>query len=382
MSFKDPLSRVSPETIPSEQPDKDRVEAAEVKRPRLTSLDAFRGLTVALMLLVNNIALGEHTPKQLVHAPWGEWVHVADLVFPWFLFCAGLSLPFSYHSAQKRGETGAGWIRKSLGRMISLFIMGLILDSAIAHSFKFGMGVLQLIAVSSFVAALVMPLRVRWRGIIAAALLGGYAALLVWMPIPGTGHAVFSESVNIVGYLNQDFFEPIGLRGLPSVIPTAALVILGTIVGEALGVRDRKLLPVFAAGGVMTVIAAFWSLGHPMSKAIWTPPYILFGAGTGTLAVTFLALLLDGQKIAKLAAPLAVLGSNPLVAYAGPILIKVLILQTIVLANGHNLQDNWLNANIATFGRLSGGWAYTLEYIAATWIILALMRAKNIALRL
>src|ERR1700679_1217462 len=70
---------------------------------RLTSLDAFRGLTVFLMLLVNNIALDTQTPSQLTHAGWNGGGTIADLVFPWFLLCVGLAIPLSANSARKKG---------------------------------------------------------------------------------------------------------------------------------------------------------------------------------------------------------------------------------------------------------------------------------------
>ncbi|RYG57127.1 DUF1624 domain-containing protein, partial [bacterium] len=205
-----------------------------VKTPRLTSLDAFRGATVALMLLVNNMALDEATPAQLQHASWGETIRIADLVFPWFLLCAGLSLPFSYRSAKHRGVSYGAWAMKALSRAVGLLLLGMFLDSAYNRQPTLGLGVLQLIGLASLVAALLMPLKPLARGIVALAVLLGYGAALALLTVPDQGRPVLSEHANLVLYLNDTFFRPIGLRGLPSVLPTAALVVLGSLVGGAL----------------------------------------------------------------------------------------------------------------------------------------------------
>lgn len=354
------------------------------KTPRLTSLDAFRGATVALMLLVNNLALdaAKATPTQLVHAPFGEWARLADLVFPWFLLCAGLSMPFSYRSAKRRGTSYGGWTRKGLGRATGLLLLGMLLDSSVNHRPTFGLGVLQLIGLASLVAALLMPLKPVVRGLIAAGLLGAYGAALAWIPVPTHGRTVLTEHANLVLYLNEVYFRPLGLRGLPSVVPTSALVLMGSLVGEALA-KPQGRLRVFLSGlGLAGVGAGWFLMGHPMAKAIWTAPYILFSGGLGTAIVGVLSALLDGRPWAILTAPLNVFGANPLIAYAGPILVKTLILQNWTISDGRTIQEAWLETMMTRFGAFEGGWAYTLGYIALTWIVLAWMRRKGMVLRL
>ena len=363
--------------------DRTEVEAsAKPKSPRLTSLDAFRGATVALMLLVNNLALDESTPAQLVHAPFGEWARLADLVFPWFLLCAGLSMPLSYRSALRRGVSYGAWAKKAAGRAVGLLVLGMVLDSAVYHQPTFGLGVLQLIGLASLVAALIMPLKPLTRGIVAGSLLAMYGAALAWIPVPTEGRQILTEHSNLVLYLNDTFLRPIGLRGLPSVVPTAALVILGTLVGGALAQSHRRLA-VFLYGLLIAAIGAVWFvLGHPMSKEIWTAPYILFAGGLGAAIVGLMAYLLDGRPWAKIAAPLNVFGANPLVAYAGPILVKTLVLQVLVLSDGKTIQEDWVAAMQTRFGHDLGGWLYTLGYIALTWAVLAWMRARNVTLKI
>lgn len=361
----------------------EKVEEPKAKKsPRLTSLDAFRGATVALMLLVNNLALDEATPKPLVHAPFGQWASLADLVFPWFLLCAGLSLPFSYRSAVRRGVSYGAWVRKAVTRAIGLLVLGMVLDSAIMHEATYGLGVLQLIGLASLVAALLIPLRPVGRGLVAAGLLAAYGAALALIPVPTVGRQVISEHVNLVNYINDVYFLHLGLRGLPSVIPTSALVIIGSIVGGALATAHHRWRVMFAGLLVTAAGAAWFMMGHPMSKEIWTPPYILFAGGIGTAIVAILAYLLDGRPWAKIAEPLNVFGANPLVAYAGPILVKCLLLQVIVLSDGKTIQQDWVAAMQTRFGHDNGGWIYTLSYMALTWAILAWMRQRNVTLKM
>ena len=134
--------------------------------------------------------------------------------------------------------------------------------------------------------------------------------------------------------------------------------------------------------GIASIGAVWFMLGHPMSKEIWTAPYILFAGGLGTAIVGVLAFLLDGRPWAKIAAPLNVFGANPLVAYAGPILVKTLFLQTIVLSDGKTMQQDWLAAMQTRFGHDTGGWVYTLSYIALAWAVLAWMRERNVTLKM
>src|SRR5206468_3937629 len=87
---------------------------------RLTSLDAFRGLAILGMLLVNNAALDTATPSPLTHAPWNGGVHFADLVYPWFLLIVGVAIPFSAAASRARGIPTWKYDLKILGRAVAL----------------------------------------------------------------------------------------------------------------------------------------------------------------------------------------------------------------------------------------------------------------------
>src|ERR1700742_3807250 len=70
---------------------------------RLMSLDLFRGVTIAGMILVNNAGNEPASYWPLRHAEWNGWTPT-DLVFPFFLFIVGVAIPFSFG---RRSESGA-----------------------------------------------------------------------------------------------------------------------------------------------------------------------------------------------------------------------------------------------------------------------------------
>lgn len=139
------------------------------QRPgRLVSLDAFRGLTIALMLLVNNTALDTATPIQLTHAPWNGGIRLADLVFPWFLFCVGVAIPFASASFAKRGLPVWRYDLKALSRAVLLILLGCLIDSSLAKHPILDLGVLQIIGLAYLVGALLYELPSLRRGLLAA----------------------------------------------------------------------------------------------------------------------------------------------------------------------------------------------------------------------
>lgn len=349
---------------------------------RLLALDALRGLTVLLMLLVNNMAIGDATPEQLMHAPFGG-VSLADLVFPWFLFCMGASIPPSAASfARKELPPGRYYIRV-LSRSALLFGLGLFLTSSLAHAPVWALDVLQLIALAYLAAALLCRLAPQVGALLlmAGVLLVGYWAAIRFVPVPGVGPGIFEEDRNLLLYLNHTYLEPLGLRGLLSVVPTAALALLGAAVSQTLlrkGLRDPLLL--LGLGGLEVSAGYAWSLDLPFSKAYWTPPYILLSAGLATLLLTGFYLLLDRKGWHFAAWPLTIPGSNALLAYLAPILLKVWVLQDWKLGQ-QSLQQAWLAWLVERWGTVGGGWLYTLAYILSWWLVLAWLYRKRIFLR-
>jgi predicted acyltransferase len=340
------------------------------------------------MLLVNNVALDEKTPKELMHAPWNLGMTLADLVFPWFLFCVGVALPFSRASFAKSKKSQFAYLGKAFLRAGALVIIGVLLDSAINHRLGFALGVLQLIGLAYFVAAVAYEARLWVRVVFATVLLATYGFAFRHISFAGSPAGLFEESNNWAHHINSTYLEKYQLRGLLSTIPTAALVLYGSLVGDVL--RDpkadpiKKLLGILVSAIALIALGDIWNVFLPFNKPLWTPSYILVTGGIGALILASIYVVVDLGRQRWLAYPFRIFGSNAILAYVAPILVKVMILQIIVVqtkSGSQNLQKaiiEWLKGN---YGNVPGGWAYTGAYIFFWWLVLWVLYQRKLFLR-
>src|SRR6185437_11010283 len=172
---------------------------------RLASLDVFRGLTIAAMILVNNSGDGQHTYWPLEHAKWNGWTPT-DLIFPFFLFIVGVSMVFSFSSRTARGQTRKHLLLHVLKRSTIIFALGLFLyayPKFDVHTARIP-GVLQRIAVVYLIASAIFLYTGRVaRVVITGALLILYWLLLTRVPVPGIGVGVLTMDGNLVGYIDR-----------------------------------------------------------------------------------------------------------------------------------------------------------------------------------
>ena len=356
---------------------------------RLVALDAFRGLTILGMLLVNNTAMGAATPKQFLHAEWNGGVHFADLVFPWFLFIVGVAIPYAFASHLRKGLSLPQHLLKAADRTAVLFLLGCFIDSSIAKQPIIGLGVLQLIGLAYFAGVLIYQLPAVWRLATALGLLVAHWAAIRFIPIPDQGAGAFRETGNLIYYLNEAYLHRYHLNGIISVIPTSALVIIGAFVGDLL--RDDKKRPeikvmcMLVGGGVLALIGWLWNLDLPFNKPLWTASYILYTAGLGSVVLGLLYLVIDIRKCRLWAFPLIVFGTNAILAYVLPIAVKVYIFQgwMVSMPNGSELplQQAALQWLTTYAGSACGGWLYTSGYIVFWWFVILLFYRKKIFLR-
>lgn len=336
------------------------------------------------MLLVNNAALDTATPKQLMHAPWNGGVHMADLVFPWFLFCVGVAIPFAYESFRRKGLPLWQFHLKAVKRTAILVFLGCVIDSSLAKRPLFDLGVLQIIGLAYLVGVLLYELPVPRRMLVAAACLAAYWAAIRFLPIPGIGVGLFEEQQNLIAHINRTYLSDYNLSGLPSVIPTAAMVLISTAIGDILkngSMPHLKKLTYLSASGLALIAAGLiWNLNLPFNKPLWTPSYILLTAGLASIALALFYLIVDVKGWRRWAFPLVVFGSNAIVAYVAPILIKVHVLREWTVG-AVSVQQWFLERSVAWMGRVPGGWLYTTGYIVVWWIVLCVLYRKKIFLR-
>lgn len=363
--------------------------AAIQSSPRLASLDAFRGLTIVGMLLVNNVSLDVATPKNLTHAAWNAGVHFADLVLPWFLFIVGVAIPYAAASFKKKQLPTWRYYQKAVGRTIVLVLLGCLIHSSLQQRPVLELGVLQIIGLSYLVATFLYPLGVGPRLGVAGLLLVSHWAAIRFLALPGLAAGVFTESDNLIAHINTLYLQPIHLQGLVSLVPTAALVLIGTAVGDVLRSSSWGQLKKFLcllAGGVLLALAGWlWNLDLPFNKPVWTASYILYCAGLGAITLSLLYLVIDVWRWRAWAFPLVVFGTNAIVAYVAPILTKLYIFGVWkwTFADGTQLplQQALLKYLVTGLGPITGGWTYTICYILFWWLVLLELYRRKLFLR-
>ncbi|BDG25333.1 heparan-alpha-glucosaminide N-acetyltransferase domain-containing protein [Thermus thermophilus] len=319
---------------------------------RNPALDGFRGLTVFLMLLVNNLPPG--APAWMGHGPFGRSYYLADWVFPWFLLAMGAAIPFSRRAFLRRGLPEWRYEVRILRRALLLFLLGLGLTGLQAGRPVFALDVLQLLALAYLLGAWLYDLPPLRRLLLALLLLLGYGAALLLVPVPGVGAGVFREEANLPLHLNRTYLAPLGLRGLPSAAPTGGFVLLSTFLGEALGEGRRRAVLALGLAGLLLGLGG--SLLLPPDKTYWTPTYLLLALGAGALLLFFL------ERLPPWAFwPFRPFGVNPLLAYVLPIAFKLTVLRRL-LPEVYATLSLWL-------GPSWGGWAGAGLYILGWWSV-------------
>ena len=308
---------------------------------RLVSLDVFRGLTIAAMILVNNPGSWAHIYWPLQHAPWHGWTPT-DLVFPFFLFIVGVSMVFSFAARIERGATPAQLARHVLVRSAVIFAVGLFL-----HGFPYFRlatiripGVLQRIAVCYLFAALIV-LAVRRRSLARAAtvrdaapivavilgLLVGYWALMTFVPVPGYGAGNLTPQGNLAAYIDRALlsghlwsqtrtWDP---EGILSTLPAIATVLFGVLVGEWLRSQhpaQLKVYGLFFAGGACLFAGWLLDFIFPINKNLWTSSYVILTGGFAMVLLAGLYSLVELRGWRRWAKPFIVFGTNSLFVFA------------------------------------------------------------------
>ncbi len=363
--------------------------AEETLQPkRLMSLDAFRGFTIIAMLMVNNPGHDSAFPDQFRHAAWGQMVTFCDMIFPWFLFMVGVALPFSASSFHKKTPGFYPYIIKAFRRMLLLIFFGVLIDSSVNKRIVVGMNVLQLIGLAYFFGAIIYETPKKYRSYIIAGLLIFYWAFIKFVPIPGEGAGFFEEEKNIIKYINT-LLRPYHLAGIMSVIPTGALVLIGSYFGEMIKDGGKKPLNKFYNlliwGAAFAVVGFLWGLNQPMSKHLWTSSYILFSAGLGCIVLGVFYFLIDIKGYQKIGFPFVIYGVNAITAYFFSIMVRVHTVQEWFVQNAAGEKITIWKAMLEFWTGLAGinlgSWLFTSTYIFFWWLILFYMYKKKWFLR-
>ncbi|HEX9006565.1 MAG TPA: DUF5009 domain-containing protein [Bacteroidota bacterium] len=323
-----PAARPAPETrVP--------VPAAST---RLLSLDAFRGATVAGMILVNNPGTWSAIYPQLEHARWSGWTFT-DWIFPFFLWIVGVAITLSFTKRLQKGDARGKLLGHAVRRALIIFGCGLFLAGfpfglAFGHQFSWLTiripGVLQRIAVC-YLAASAVYLYTGLRGQIrwVVALLAGYWLVVKLIPVPGYGAGIvdqpmgsfpwFVDSNLLAGHTWRGApapgFDP---EGIMSTFPAIATTLLGVLTGHWLK-SDRtpevKTAWMFVAGNFLLLAGAIFDIWLPINKNLWTSSYVIFMAGFALVCFATAYWLIDVKGYKRWAMPFVMFGLNAIAVF-------------------------------------------------------------------
>jgi predicted acyltransferase len=363
---------------------------------RLLSLDAFRGLTVAAMVLVNNPGTWRAVYPPLRHAEWHGWTPT-DLVFPFFLFIVGVAIPLALGRRLSVGQTRSDVVAKILRRSAIIFALGLLLHAI--PNFDFATlripGVLQRIAVCYLAAALIF-LWTGWRfqAGLAIVLLFGYWAAMTLVPVPGFGAGRLDPEGNLAAYIDRALFGPHVWRaarvydpeGLLSTVPAIATTLAGVLAGHWLktgGSRRKIVFGLFLAGLAAIVLGEVWHAWFPINKALWTSSYAVFTAGAALVVLAACYWLVEARGYRGWARPFAVLGVNALALFFLSSLVARLLIVIKVRSDAgliplHAWLFNHLFAPWAT--PVNASLAYAIAYLALWLAVLWLLDRYRVRL--
>ena len=399
------------------------VAPALPRRERLLSLDVFRGLTIAGMLLVNNPGTWSAIYPPLEHAEWNGWTPT-DLIFPFFLFIVGITTYLSITSRRAHGATDSEIIRQIIRRGLIIYALGFLM--ALSPGYQWGtidgiphptawdriavrwehvriMGVLPRIGIAYIIGALICyKTTVKQQVVIVACILYGYWMAMTLIPVPGTGgtlgaHLIGTKDQNLAAWLDRKIlgmnhiwiggvtFDP---EGPMSTIPAVGTVVLGYLAGRWIGAGRallEKMSGLFAVGSIGMMLGLMWNWSFPINKSLWTSSYVLFTAGMACVILATCMWIIDYQKISGWTKPWVIFGVNPIVAFVGSGMLARLIytlwtvsyegkqvpIQKVIYERGFH---SWLPDRLASF-------AFAVAFVLLWYGILAILYRKKIFLK-
>ncbi|HEY0654540.1 MAG TPA: DUF5009 domain-containing protein [Chryseosolibacter sp.] len=317
---------------------------------RFLSLDVFRGLTVAGMILVNTPGSWEYVYAPLRHAPWNGCTPT-DLVFPFFLFAVGNALSFSIGKYQSLGSGKA--VQKILTRSALIFAIGLLLNwfpfvrlqdgEFVAKSWETLriFGVLQRIALAYLGGALI----VHFFKPRAAFIIGSGLLVLYWIILETFGDLTLEGNVVLAvdrwlvgeGHMYKGYFSEVLQKniafdpeGLLSTIPAITSVIFGFLAGNYLrkeGSSFASIAHLLVAGVLMIFAAQCWDLVFPINKPIWSSSYVLYTTGLAITVLSVILFMVEMKNIRGWTNPFVLFGKNPLFIYVmSGVIVKIYFL--------------------------------------------------------
>lgn len=364
---------------------------------RLVSLDIFRGMTIAFMIIVNTPGSWKYVYAPLRHAEWNGCTPT-DLVFPFFLFIVGMS---TWYSLKKYGnELNSSSVLRIFRRTVAIFAVGLLLTIfpyfARDYSTLRIMGVLQRIALAyGFGAIICLSVRKEYLWIVTAVLLLLYWGLLAFFggadPYSLNDNFALKADLAILGenHMYKGFGIPFEPEGLLSTIPSICTVIIGYFSGELVGkgsASGKTVLKLLLIGAGLTGMGYLWGMIFPINKALWTSSYVLYAGGLAMILLSVIYLIADVLKFKVLGMFFVVFGTNALFTFAMAGIWTKLMLYIIKIPSGGEKLSfyNWFyeKACVPVAGYMNGSLMFAVIQVLLLWMVALMLYNRKIMIRL
>jgi predicted acyltransferase len=298
-------------------------------RKRLLSLDAFRGFTVAAMILVNFPGNDDEVFKPLSHTHW--WgISFTDLIAPFFLFIVGVSITFAYTHQIRDGIHPKTLYVKIASRALKIFALGMLLNClGLIGNFAWEevrwTGTLHRIAIV-FLVCSVLSLHTTWKQQIAlgATILLAYGIAMTCIPTPGYANVMLEPGINLAAWVDQEFlpgkmwqgnWDPEGiLSTFPSFVTTISGMLVGTLLISKLS-QEQKVIRLFVFGFASFVIGIIWNWQFGLNENLWSSSFVMFTSGMAAMTLASTIYVVDMLQYEQWAKFGIIYGMNAIVVY-------------------------------------------------------------------
>lgn len=363
---------------------------------RLEALDVMRGLTIALMITVNNPGSWSYVYPPLLHSVWNGCTPT-DLVFPFFLFIVGTSMWFSFK------KFGRGINQKSLKKIIKrfviIFLLGVFLNAFPKFDFENlrYLGVLQRIAIAYlFGAILCLQFNYKTLLLIFIGILLGYWGIL-YFTVPDGPYELATNFVRTVdlflfgeNHLYHGFGIPFDPEGLLSTLPAIGTVLLGYFAGRLIDISTNELEAIkklLIYGALITFLGWIWGFVFPINKPIWTSSYVLYAGGLAFVLLSFLLWIIDIKGIKTWSKPFIHFGTNPLFIYLFSGIYVSVIIYFVRIKNAEGqivsgYQYLYSDIFVPVAGNMNGSLLFAIAHIIFFWFITYILYRKKIFIKI
>jgi predicted acyltransferase len=375
------------------------VGLSPAKSSRLLSLDVFRGITIAGMILVNNPGSWTYVYPALRHAEWHGWTPT-DLIYPFFLFIIGVALPYSFAKRIERGDTKPRLFGHVLFRSLVIFALGMILSGIPDYDFRnrLILDTLQRISIIYLISGTIFLLTgVAGQAIIAILCVVVYWLLMMLVPVPGYGAGVLGRDGNLWQYIDKILLAGWHFHGegILSLIPSISTVLAGTLTGRWLKSEkspQEKVSAILVFGNFGIVLGAIADIWFPINKLLWSSSYVIFTAGFALNLLGVCYWLVEIRGFRKWLIPFVVFGMNAIAAFflssliariIGLIKVNVAFGDASAVVSQVGLKDYiYSHFFVPLAGNLNGSLLYAITYVALWLMVMWLLYKKEIYIKI